>query len=95
LARLNPIRRGVKSLILDHIEKHELSAIEADRHFDALMALARLGEGLFWLDRTIRDLERRATINAAPEDVKLSAVGFSGFAIFRGPTLPWRRLWQP
>lgn len=39
------------------------------------MALARLGEGLFWLHRTVRELERRARIDATSEDVKLAVAG--------------------
>jgi hypothetical protein len=39
------------------------------------MALARLGEGLAWLYRTVQDLERKAQIDAQPEDVKLAIAG--------------------
>lgn len=62
-------------MILDHLDNLELSQEDADRHFDATMALARLGEGLFWLYRTVIELERQAQADAAPEDVRLAVVG--------------------
>jgi hypothetical protein len=62
-------------VVLDHLEHLELSEAEVDEHFDARMALARLGEGLFWLYRTVGELERQAQAEAAREDVKLAVAG--------------------
>lgn len=62
-------------MILDHLDRLELSDEEAEQHFDARMALARLGEGLFWLYRTVGDLEGQARTEAAREDVRLAVVG--------------------
>lgn len=39
------------------------------------MALARLGEGLFWVYRTVGELERQARLEAAPEDIRLAVAG--------------------
>lgn len=66
---------GANHLVLDHLDNLQLSEEAADRHFDATMALARLGEGLFWLHRTVSELECRARADAAPEDVKLAVAG--------------------
>ena len=46
------VRPNTKLMILDHLDKIELSAEDTEHHFDARMALARLGEGLFWIYRT-------------------------------------------
>ena len=62
-------------MVLDHLEHLELSEAEVDEHFDARMALARLGEGLSWLYRTVGELERQARAEAAREDVKLAVAG--------------------
>jgi hypothetical protein len=62
-------------VVLDHLEHVELSEEEVDRHFDARMALARLGEGLFWLYRTVGELEREARAEAAREAVTLAVAG--------------------
>jgi hypothetical protein len=66
---------GANRLVLDHLDNLQLPEETADRHFDATMALARLGEGLFWLHGTVGELERRARADAVPEDVKLAVVG--------------------
>ena len=62
-------------MILDYVEPLELSDDEADRHFDARMALARLGEGLFWLYREVAALEATTRQEAAEADVALAVVG--------------------
>lgn len=62
-------------MVLDHLEHLELSEEEVDQHFDARMALARLGEGLFWLYRTVGELERQARAEAVREDVRLVVAG--------------------
>lgn len=62
-------------MTLDHLDKLELPEVEAEQHFDARMALARLGEGLFWLYRTVGELERQAQIEAAREDVTFALAG--------------------
>jgi len=62
-------------VILDHVDYLELSQVEAEQHFDAQMALARLGEGLSWLYRTVGELESQARAEAAGEDVRLAVVG--------------------
>ena len=62
-------------MILDHLERIVLSDDEVEEHFDARMALARLGEGLFWLYRTVGELECQARGEADREDVKLAVSG--------------------
>jgi hypothetical protein len=62
-------------VILDYLDHIELSEEDVERHFDARMALARLGEGLFWLYRTVGDFERQTQREADREDVKLAVAG--------------------
>jgi hypothetical protein len=58
-------------VILDHIEHLVLPTEELEDHFEARMALARLSEGLCWLDTVVRQLEVRARSAAAREDVEV------------------------
>jgi hypothetical protein len=44
-------------VILDFIDKLELPDNELVNHYDARMALARLGEGLFWIHREVTKIE--------------------------------------
>lgn len=62
-------------MILDHLDKIELSDSQAEEHFDALMALARLGEGLHSLFQTITTLERKAQSDAVLEKVEIAVTG--------------------
>ncbi len=62
-------------MILDHLEGLELSDEEADEHYDARMALARLGEGLSWLNGEVAQVELRARSEAAKDDVRVALVG--------------------
>lgn len=62
-------------MILDYLEGLELSDEEADEHYDARMALARLGEGLSWLNREVAQVELRARREAAKDDVLVALVG--------------------
>ena len=61
--------------VLDHIEGLQIQESEADHHFDELMALSRLGEGLWWLYREVIDWERKLRREAAPEDVRIAISG--------------------
>jgi hypothetical protein len=62
-------------MILDHIDRLELADEEADDHFDAVMALARLGEGLFWIHGEVSRIETGARAMAAREGVRHVVVG--------------------
>jgi hypothetical protein len=62
-------------VILDHLDNIQLSDGEVDGHFDALMALARLGEGLHWLFQTVMALERKAQSDAARENIQIAVTG--------------------
>lgn len=62
-------------MILDYVDNIQLPEESADRHFDARMALGRLAEGLFWLNRTVNHLEHRACAAAAKDDVRLAIAG--------------------
>jgi len=62
-------------LILDHIEGLKLTDDEVDQHFNARMALARLGEGLFSLYRQIGALEVRTRAEATRKNVTLVITG--------------------
>ncbi|MBF8267822.1 MAG: hypothetical protein HW388_1330 [Dehalococcoidia bacterium] len=62
-------------MILDHIEGLELIDNKADEHFDSCMALARLGEGLWWIYREVAQLEVQAQIEATRDNVGVALVG--------------------
>jgi hypothetical protein len=62
-------------VILDHIERLELPDVEAELHFDSRMALARLGEGLFWLYDEVQRIEVRTRQEAAKDNVTLVVSG--------------------
>ena len=62
-------------MILDHAEGLELTDDDVDRHFDARMALARLGEGLFSLYRQVGAVEARTRAEASRENVTLAVIG--------------------
>jgi hypothetical protein len=62
-------------VVIDHIERIVLPESEEAQHFEARMALARLGEGLSWLYRTVGQLERQAQTAAALEDVQIAIAG--------------------
>ncbi|MEP7135418.1 MAG: hypothetical protein ABI904_10845 [Chloroflexota bacterium] len=62
-------------MILDFIDKLELSDSEIEKHFDARMALARLGEGLFWIHQEVAKIEMDLRRKAAKNDVQLAIAG--------------------
>lgn len=62
-------------MILDHIDKLELPDNELEDHYDARMALARLGEGLFWIHREVGKLEVKARREAAKDDTRIAISG--------------------
>ena len=61
-------------MILDYIQGFELSDQEADRHFDSMMALARLGEGLWWIYGEVRQMEHEVRARAIKEGVETGIV---------------------
>jgi len=62
-------------VILDYIEKLEIPDDEIDNHFDARMALARLGEGLFWIHRDVAKIELDLRRESAKDNTELAIVG--------------------
>ena len=62
-------------MILDHKEDLRLDDAEADDHYDAISALARLGEGLSWIYQEVARVERRTKAEAAPNDIRIAVVG--------------------
>jgi hypothetical protein len=62
-------------LILDFIDKLELPDSEVENHFDARMALARLGEGLFWIYQEVSKIEMELRREAAKDDTQVAVVG--------------------
>lgn len=62
-------------MILDHVQGIELPDAEAESHFDARMALARLAEGLSWVYQEVERLEVQTRQEAAKEDVALALAG--------------------
>ena len=63
------------SLILDYIDNLELSNDLEEGHYEVRMALARLGEGLFWLHREVGKIELKMRKEAAKDDVQLAIAG--------------------
>jgi len=62
-------------LILDYIDNLELSSDLAKEHYESRMALARLGEGLFWLHREVGKIELQMRKEAVKDDVQLAITG--------------------
>jgi len=62
-------------LILDFIDKLELPDDDEGNHFDARMALARLGEGLFWIHQEVLKIEMDLQRKAAKDDIQLAIAG--------------------
>jgi hypothetical protein len=62
-------------LILDYIENLELTDTKVDQHFDSLMALARLGEGLFWLYQEVSKIEFQIHNEAIKDNTQIAVVG--------------------
>lgn len=62
-------------MILDFIDKLEVPDEELNKHYDAQMALARLGEGLFWIHRQVGTLELQARKMATKDDVQIAIGG--------------------
>jgi len=62
-------------LILDYIDNLELFDDEVDQHFESCMALARLGEGLFWIYREIVKIELGLRKESEKDDIELAIVG--------------------
>ena len=62
-------------MILDFIYKLELPDNETENHYDARMALARLGEGLFWIHQEVTKIELELRKEAAKDDIQLAIAG--------------------
>jgi len=62
-------------MILDHAEDIKLSEEQVAQHYDSIQALARLGEGLFWIAQEVGKLEQRARLEAAQDDTQIAIVG--------------------
>lgn len=60
---------------LDHIENFEISENEIDDSYEALMAIDRLGEGMFWAYDQVERLEHIAVRRARKGNVKYCLVG--------------------
>ncbi|MBE0670004.1 MAG: hypothetical protein IH588_05390 [Anaerolineales bacterium] len=61
-------------MILDHVENLEFNADDEDYLFDAEMTLARLSQGLFWLDNSVRQAENLVRKKAIKENIVLSVL---------------------
>lgn len=62
-------------MILDFVDKLELSDNEVEEHYDARMALARLAQGLFWMHREVGKLELRVRKEAAKDNTQVAIAG--------------------
>ena len=59
-------------MILDFIDKLELPDTEAENHYDTRMALARLGEGLFWIHQEVVKIEIELRKEAAKDNTQVA-----------------------
>ena len=62
-------------MILDFKDKLELPENEAEDHYDARMALARLGEGLFWIHSEVAKIEMGLRKEASKDNIQIAIVG--------------------
>ncbi len=62
-------------MILDFIDKLELPDTEVENHYDARMALARLGEGLFWIHQEVTKIEIELRKEAAKDNTQVAIAG--------------------
>ena len=67
--------KKVNTMILDFCDRIELSKDEQEAHYESRMALARLGEGMFWLYREISKIERDLEKEALKDDIKIAVAG--------------------
>jgi hypothetical protein len=63
------------ALILDYTDNLELSKDLENEYYEVRMALARLGEGLFWLHREVGKIELQTRKEASKDDVQLAIAG--------------------
>ena len=62
-------------MILDFIDKLELPENEVEDHYDARMALARLGEGLFWIHSEVAKIEIGLRKEASKDNIQIAIAG--------------------
>lgn len=62
-------------MVLDHLDNLELTDDEVGKHYDAVMALARLGEGLSWIYQQVSATENQVRREAAKDNVQIDIVG--------------------
>src|SRR5574341_1388787 len=62
-------------MILDHIENLVLSDETAGQHKYATEALARLADGLFWIDEDVRRIEKYTMTRARKKDIEIASAG--------------------
>jgi hypothetical protein len=62
-------------LRLDFIDLLELPTNDEENHFDALMAIARLGEGLFWIYEEVAKIEIRLRNEAIKDNTQIAIIG--------------------
>ena len=63
------------TMILDRIENLQLTDEGENRHYEELMALNRIGAGLWWLYRFVGDWESKLQQEAASDDIQLAIAG--------------------
>ena len=62
-------------MTLDHIDNLRIAQLESDERFEELMALHRIGAGLWWLYGMVLDHERILLAESQVDDVQLAVVG--------------------
>ncbi|MCD4672817.1 MAG: hypothetical protein K8R77_09150 [Anaerolineaceae bacterium] len=61
--------------VLDHVEELKLSEDDIENSYEERMALARLANGLFWLNREVAKFESRAREKAKRKNIVYDLVG--------------------
>lgn len=62
-------------MILDHTNNLKINEEDFENFYELRMALARLGEGLFWLYETAQEYEKQIQVKAEKDDIPLAVVG--------------------
>ena len=62
-------------MLLDHKESLRLSDETAKQHEYATEALARLADGLIWIDEDVRRIEKYTTTRARKRDIEIASAG--------------------
>ena len=63
------------TMLLDRVENLQLTDAAINERYEELMALNRIGTGLWWLYRFVGDWESKLEREAASDDIQLAIAG--------------------